>query len=194
MMGRDTKLQIISSSSLARFWRELDNSKLDELGLDLKYDSARQYYISLPRSDAQLPDVFINVYRKKDIIECQTLDLLKLNQKIADAHNEVILMSDKAVQDLIAAVREHMGSLFRICEGIAMLDMIASFAQLVTSRDYTRPQLGDTLAIKAGRHPIREKSMNTSFVPNDIFATEQSRFQIITGCNMSGLPVLSAVI
>jgi DNA mismatch repair protein MSH4 len=28
--------------------------------------------------------------------------------------------------------------------------------------------------------------METKFIPNDVYATQQSRFQIITGCNMSG--------
>jgi len=160
-----------------------------DLPLQTKFDNVRQFYLRLRAEELQqrnLPGIFINVFRKKDIIECQTLDLLKRNQKISDAHTEVILMSDRAVQDLIANVREHMGSLFRICEGIAMLDMIAAFAQLVTSRDYTRPQLGDALAIKAGRHPIREKIQESKFIPNDVYATQQKRFQIITGCNMSG--------
>lgn len=49
-----------------------------------------------------------------------------------------------------------------------------------------RPQLTDTLGIHAGRHPIKEKIMQTTYVPNDIYATQQTRFQIITGCNMSG--------
>jgi DNA mismatch repair protein MSH4 len=49
-----------------------------------------------------------------------------------------------------------------------------------------QPQLTDTLAIEAGRHPIKEKIMQTKFVPNDVYATQQTRFQIITGCNMSG--------
>jgi len=65
-----------------------------------------------------------------------------------------------------------------------------------------RPELLDTLAIKAGRHALREKIQSNRFVPNDAYATLQSRFQIITGrllrkavklqeltqagCNMSG--------
>ncbi|RYF37020.1 MAG: DNA mismatch repair protein MutS, partial [Cytophagaceae bacterium] len=28
--------------------------------------------------------------------------------------------------------------------------------------------------------------MRTKFVPNDVYSTQQTRFQIITGCNMSG--------
>jgi DNA mismatch repair protein MSH4 len=166
-----------------------DLTEEHNLPLQTKFDNARQFYLRLRAEELEqrdLPAIFINVFRKKDNIECQTLDLLKRNQKISDAHTEVILMSDKAVQTLIAGVRQHMGSLFRICEGIAMLDMLASFAHLVTTQDYVRPQLSDTLAIKAGRHPIREKIQEAKYIPNDVYATQQKRFQIVTGCNMSG--------
>lgn len=119
-------------------------------------------------------------------MECQTLDLVKLNQKITDSHNEVINMSDRSIQELIQDIRCEISSLFRISESISMLDMLAAFAQLVTTQDYVRPELTDTLAIKAGRHPVREKIHCNKYVPNDAYATQQSRFQIITGCNMSG--------
>jgi DNA mismatch repair protein MSH4 len=46
--------------------------------------------------------------------------------------------------------------------------------------------LTDTLAIQAGRHPIREKFHREKYIPNDVYATQQTRFQIITGCNMAG--------
>ncbi len=120
------------------------------------------------------------------MIECQTLKLVKLNQKITDAHNEVVNMSDRSIQDLIDDVRTEIHPLFKISESIAMLDMIASFAQLVTTQDYVKPELTDTLAIKAGRHPIRDKIQCEKYVPNDVYSTQQHRFQIITGCNMSG--------
>ncbi|GLA94913.1 mutS protein msh4 [Aspergillus tubingensis] len=157
------------------------------IALDLKFDRARQYYISLPAAALEsLPDVFINVYRKKNRIECQTLDLVKLNQKITDAHNEVINMSDETVQELIHDICSEISGLFKVSEAIAMLDMLAALAQSATSHDYIRPELTDTLAIKSGRHPIREKIHTKKFIPNDAYATQQSRFQIITGCNMSG--------
>lgn len=130
--------------------------------------------------------MFINVYRKKNRIECQTLDLVKLNQKITDAHNEVISLSDKTIQELIQNVCAEISILFKVSEAISMLDMLASFAQLATTNEYIRPELTETLAIKSGRHPIREKIHTKKFVPNDAYATNQTRFQIITGCNMSG--------
>ncbi|EON65045.1 hypothetical protein W97_04280 [Coniosporium apollinis CBS 100218] len=160
-----------------------------DLPLDLKFDNVRQFYIRIAAADLEerpVPPEFTNLFRKKNWVECQTLDLMKRNQKISDSHNEVLLMSDKAVQELIEEIRSQMSILFKICEGIAMLDMVTSFAQLVTSQDYVRPQLTDTLAIKSGRHPIREKVQSAKFIPNDVYASQQTRFQIITGCNMSG--------
>ncbi|PIG83319.1 DNA mismatch repair protein Msh4 [Aspergillus arachidicola] len=165
-------------------------TKLSEshgIALDLKFDTARQYYISISATEVDtLPEVFINIYRKKNRIECQTLDLVKLNQKIIDAHNEVINMSDQTVHELIEDIRSEIAHLFRISEAIAMLDMLSAFAQLATNYDYVRAELADVLAIKSGRHPIREKIHTKKFIPNDAYATQQSRFQIITGCNMSG--------
>ncbi|KAL8640677.1 MAG: hypothetical protein Q9226_008720, partial [Calogaya cf. arnoldii] len=166
-----------------------DLGQTHSIALEMKFDTARQYYIRIATSeleDRNLPEVFINSFRKKNFVECQTLDLLKLNQKIADSHYEVLQMSDASVQELIDRIREDIAPLFKTCEAIALLDMIASFAQLVTVQDYCRPELTDTLAIKSGRHSIREKIHTEKFVPNDAYATQQSRFQIITGCNMSG--------
>lgn len=133
-----------------------------------------------------LPEEFINVFKKRDRIECQTMDLVKLNQRISDSHHEVISMSDQAVQELSGRICENVPILFRISEAIATLDMLSAFAQLVTIQDYTRPEITNVLAIKSGRHPLQEKIAKDKFVPNDTYAAQQSRFQIITGCNMSG--------
>lgn len=157
---------------------------------ETRYDNARKYYLRLNEANLEgrvMPDVLINCYRKKGYIECQTLDLVKLNQRIEDSHQEVVLMSDKTIEQLIEDIRCETPALFRVSDGVAMLDMLASFAQLVTTSDYVRPEITRCLAIKAGRHPIHEKAHSQeSYVPNDVYADRQKRFQIITGCNMSG--------
>ena len=76
--------------------------------------------------------------------------------------------------------------MFKCCESIAILDMFTAFAHVTTVHDYVRPHLMDTLAIQQGRHAVREAYHPQKFIPNDVYATQQSRFQIITGCNMSG--------
>jgi DNA mismatch repair protein MSH4 len=42
------------------------------------------------------------------------------------------------VQDLIDEIREHVPAMFKICESIAILDMVSAFAHLATSHDYGR--------------------------------------------------------
>lgn len=102
----------------------------------MRYDNSRRYWLRIcqPNTvDRTLPDVFINQFRKRGYIECQTLDLMKLNQRIEDSHQEVVLMSDKTVQQLINDVRVEIPHLFRVCEGIAMLDMISAFRFVPTA-------------------------------------------------------------
>lgn len=163
-----------------------------ELTLDLKYDTARQFYIRAHASELEsppsLPEPFINIFPKNKYVECQTLTLVKLNQKIKDVHNEIVAMSDSSIQLLITEVRTRIHALFKISEGIALLDLLSAFAELVTKGSYVQPELStDVLAVKSARHPIREKIQQEKYIPNDIYAPQaHKRFQIITGCNMSG--------
>lgn len=46
----------------------------------------------------------------------------------------------------------------------------------LTEHFIVRPEFTDTLAIKSGRHPIREKIHKDRFIPNDVYASQQSRF------------------
>ncbi|KAL9626093.1 MAG: hypothetical protein Q9164_007948, partial [Protoblastenia rupestris] len=159
------------------------------LALETKYDPQRKYYVRIPAEDLEngiLPSVFINNVRRKGFIECQSMELLKCNQKIGDCHDEILNLSDNLIQQLIKDIRKELEPLFSVREAIALLDMLASFAQISTMRDYCRPERTDALAIKDGRHPIHEAVHDGKFVPNDAYATQQNRFQILTGCNMSG--------
>ena len=159
----------------------------------MNFDSQRQYYMRLAMEDLEdrpMPDIFINVFKKRNMLEFSTLDLVKLNQKIADSSHEAIQMSDGMIQDLLEEIRDDIAPLFKISEAIAILDMIASFAHLASMQDYCKPEITDTLAIKDGRHPIHERiHASDKFIPNDVYATKTKRFQIVTGCNMSGKSV-----
>ncbi|RSL42649.1 hypothetical protein CEP53_012072 [Fusarium sp. AF-6] len=169
-------------------------------GINGMLDVARQTYkeqteeihkhldhlIAADFEDRPLPEEFINVMRKKDKIECQTLALIKLNVRIADAANEVVVRSDKVVQDLISDLHQEVPHLFKLCESIALVDMVSSFGQLATTRDYVRPEIGAAMALHGARHPVLDKTMDDGFVPNDYFASESYAFHVVTGCNMSG--------
>ncbi|KAF4589678.1 hypothetical protein GQ602_003567 [Ophiocordyceps camponoti-floridani] len=155
----------------------------------LKFDNGRKYWLRIKAKDFQggsLPPDFINQVRKRDAVECQTLDLVKLNVRLSDTSNEAVIRSDAVVRDLMQDLRQASPQLFRVCESVALVDMIASFAQLATTQGYIRPEITNTLALKSARHPIIDKTLDGSFVPNDYYATEQYGFHVVTGCNMSG--------
>ncbi|KAK6344025.1 MutS protein msh4 [Orbilia brochopaga] len=157
--------------------------------LELKYEVQRGYYLRIPTADIEekpLPPVFVNILRKKKFTECTTLEIMKRNARLGDIVAEVLLMSDKSIKELIDAIRADISDLYKVSEGIGMLDMICSFAALALSQEYCRPEFKGAVAIKSGRHPIREKIHKEKFIPNDTYAGRQSRFQIVTGCNMSG--------
>lgn len=131
------------------------------LNCALKYDQGRKYYLKLKAKDLDqqntLPNCFINRVRKRDNIECQTLNLVKLDLRLSDTCNEVDIRSDIVIQCLMKVLWQNVPHLFRVCESVALVDMIASFAQLATTQDYVRPELSTTLALKSARHPILEK-------------------------------------
>lgn len=128
--------------------------------ISLKFDNGRKYWLNLKSVDggaSQMPAVFINVVRKKSGIECQTMQLIKLNRRLSDTSNEIVARSDTIIQDLVVMLRGSAAQLFRLCESVALLDMVTSFAHLSTLRDYVRPEFRGTFALKAARHPILDK-------------------------------------
>lgn len=166
--------------------------------LDLKHEAARDFYLRIKSTDVDstrpLPDVFINIVKKgKKFIECQSLELVKNNQRILQCHNEILAMADESIQNLINELRTHIHPLFKISEGLGLLDLLVTHAINTSNSNnsdatYIRPEITPgTMAFKSASHPMLVRIAKEKHVPNDIYATTiGKRFQIITGCNMSG--------
>ncbi len=136
------------------------------MNAETRFENGRQYYLRVRENEfdnREVPNILVNRIRKKGYMECQTLDLMKLNQRISDSHAEVVLTSDKTIQELLDNIRREISSLFKVCESIAVLDMVAAFAHSAIANDYVKPEIGDCLIIEAARHPVKEKvRVNTS--------------------------------
>ncbi|GAA5853279.1 hypothetical protein JCM3766R1_003671 [Sporobolomyces carnicolor] len=135
---------------------------------------------------------FININEKGKNVKFSSLELQKRNARISESILEVLLLSDKILDEIFDSIRENVGCLYRCSEAISLLDMLASFAAISAQHEYVRPELTETLAIKSGRNPLHEQFRmgDGSFVPNDTYASLSSTFQIITGSNMSGKSTL----
>ena len=104
--------------------------------------------------------------------------------------------------NLLGRVREHVESLFKAVEAIALLDMMVSFADLVVSDEsgpWTRPEItgggeggggegGAALAVKQARHPVVCHYV-PGFVPNDAFAGRFGNMVVVSGVNGAGKTV-----
>ncbi|GAA6042058.1 hypothetical protein JCM8097_004086 [Rhodosporidiobolus ruineniae] len=135
---------------------------------------------------------FVNVTKKGKKVELSTLDLKKRNARILESEQEILLMSDEILDEMFDEIRGSIACLYRCAEALAMLDMLTAFADVSSRNEYVRPEWTDTLAIKAGRHPLHEqfRMSDGSFVPNDTYASEAASFQLVFGPNMSGKSTL----
>ncbi|KAI9493031.1 DNA mismatch repair protein Msh4 [Zychaea mexicana] len=160
------------------------------LNIKLQFNAPKGFYLSLPADQLEestiLPQVFINVVKKKKQYTFTTLELLQKNSRMNESLTEVYLMSDKTVTDLLQVFRADIGVLYKVSEAIAMLDMLLSFGHCCSLSEYVRPEFTNTLAIEAGRHPIMERIQQEPVIPNDTYTSLSSSFQLITGPNMSG--------
>lgn len=144
-----------------------------------------------PASELKPPKGAINVVRKARRIEFGTVELRKRNAKLLESVQEILLHSEATLDTLLESVRSAVPALYRCSEALAMLDILASFALTAVHLSYVRPEWTDTLAIKDGRHPLVERfgCADGSFVPNDTYASDTSRFTLVFGANMSGKSV-----
>ncbi|KPV74997.1 uncharacterized protein RHOBADRAFT_53908 [Rhodotorula graminis WP1] len=133
-----------------------------------------------------------NVTVKGKKVEFSSLELKKRNARLHDSVQEILIMSEEILEEMFYDIRGCLGCLYKAAEVIAMLDMISSFAEVSSKNEYVRPEWTDTLAIKAGRHPLHEqfRMSDGSFVPNDTYASDSASFQLIYGANMSGKSTL----
>ncbi|GMM38326.1 MutS family protein [Saccharomycopsis crataegensis] len=142
-----------------------------------------------------LPSMFINKSAKRSIIQCTTLDILKLNRRLQETLNEIFLLCDKTIDELNEMIEDFTSGIFMMAEALAILDLLCGFSQLASKNPgYACPEYADKLVIKQGRHPILETIISANsdqrFVANDMFAiNETSRVTMITGDNMSGKSV-----
>ncbi|XP_052784733.1 mutS protein homolog 4-like [Mya arenaria] len=162
------------------------------LPLKVAYSSSRGFHIQMytggPDGHTQdsLPGIFIKVTKIKNTFNFTTTDLIRMNDRVKESLHEIYIMTSIVMTELLNGVRDDIGCLYKLTDTVAMLDMLLSFAHACTLSDFVRPEFTDTLAVNQGRHPILGRISVETPVPNNIYASEDSNFLVITGPNMSG--------
>ncbi|XP_045212131.2 mutS protein homolog 4-like isoform X2 [Mercenaria mercenaria] len=178
------------------------------LPLKVAYSTTRGFHIQMYGGGAEgytadnLPGIFMKVTKFKNTFSFTTADLIKMNgmlkyqkvlqkkffkaYRVKESLHEIYMMTSIVMTELLNNIRDDIGALYKLTETVATIDMLLSFAHACTLSDFVRPEFTDTFAVKQSRHPILEKISIEHPVPNNIYASEDSNFVVITGPNMSG--------
>ena len=83
---------------------------------------------------------------------------------------------------------EYTHKLQHISKIVSEIDVLLSFAKISEKYNYVRPILNTehNLEIIQGRHPVVEKVIKDSYIPNDIVMDKNTAIILITGPNMAG--------
>ena len=132
-----------------------------------------------------LPPNFKKITKIKNGFNFVTIEFAEKEGIARSSMADICRMSNAVFNELLGEVREYMGFLYKLNDTLAVLDLITTFATVTMSQDYVKPQFGENIFIKAGRHPILEQ-MVMDVTPNDCNMSDESRIHILTGANMSG--------
>ncbi|MEM1128831.1 MAG: DNA mismatch repair protein MutS, partial [Bacteroidota bacterium] len=168
--------------------------------LKVGFNKVFGYYLEVTNTHKdKVPDHFI---RKQTLVNAEryiTPELKEYEEKVLTAQEQILRLEEELFGRLREEVAAHVPALQRNATLLAMLDVLATFAEVAHTHRYVRPDVheGLDLVIEAGRHPVVERTLplGEAFIPNDVRldageAPDAEQVLIITGPNMAGKSVV----
>ncbi|WP_317137860.1 DNA mismatch repair protein MutS [Methanochimaera problematica] len=158
--------------------------------LKVGYNKVFGYFIEVTKSNLNL--VPPEYQRKQTMSNGERYTLLILQEKeslIANAEEKLLAIEYDLFKDLIFKLKEQVEILQKTARNIGLLDVYANMGDIAHSQNYVRPVIENSkrLLVSNGRHPVVERSLLDSFVPNDAdIDASGNQILIITGANMAG--------
>ena len=149
------------------------------------------YYFEVSKSYVeQVPDYF---HRKQTLVNAErytTSELKNLESRIISARDKVSRLENELFNQLCLSLAEYQNDVVKVAKIISKIDVLSNLAEISVNNNYICPDFTqeNKINIKAGRHPVIEKSMPFGqFIPNDIdLSNDKRQIIVITGPNMSG--------
>ncbi len=160
-------------------------------GLKVRYNKVFGYFIEVTRPN--LPMVPEHYIRKQTLVNAErfyTPELKEFEVKVLGAEERRVQLETEIFRQLREEIAGHARELTAMAGRLALLDCLASLAEVAARHDYCRPSVdeGELLHLRGSRHPVIERmSLDERFVPNDVsLDTASAALIILTGPNMSG--------
>ncbi|MFA6333977.1 MAG: DNA mismatch repair protein MutS [Bacteroidales bacterium] len=195
--------ELDSLRKLARHGKELLNEiqerEVERTGitsLKISYNNVFGYYLEVRNTHKdKVPQDWI---RKQTLVSAEryiTQELKEYEEKILGAEEKMLSLELSLFAAIVTEIQSNISVIQQNSSILAKLDTLVGFAQLARSNNYNRPSinLGNTIVIKDGRHPVIETLMapGEEYIANDLFLDSDSQqIIILTGPNMSGKSAL----
>jgi DNA mismatch repair protein MutS len=171
---------------------ELERRERERTGianLRVQYNRVHGFYIEVAKSQSHaVPTGYIRRQTVKNAERYVTAELQAFEDKALSAREKALARERALYAKLIEDLSGHTGPLQGCAAALAALDVLACFAERARALRFSAPSLSEEpgLAIRGGRHPVVESTLDYAFIPNDIELTDDTRMLIVTGPNMGG--------
>jgi DNA mismatch repair protein MutS len=180
------------STNTDEFLLELERRERERSGipgLKLGYNRVQGFFIEVARRDAErVPKDYLRRQTVKSAERFITSELKSFEDKVLGARDRALAREKELFEQILTQLTDGLGPLQATTTGLAELDALASLAERACTLEWTEPRLvaESVLQIEGGRHPVVERFLPGTFVPNDLKLDARRRMLIITGPNMGG--------
>ena len=159
--------------------------------LKVGYNKVFGYYIEVSKGSMGLIKDEFGYERKQTLANNERYISPILKEKealILNAEERIIELEYQLFCQIREQVKTYIPKLQQISKIISEIDCLQSFAKVSEENNYVRPILNENKNLKIidNRHPVVEKVISSSFIPNDIIMDEKTNILLITGPNMAG--------
>ncbi len=183
-----------ASREARSFIAGLEQRERDRTGirnLRVGYNQVFGYYLEVSKSNqGQVPEDYIRRQTLTNGERYIVPELKEYESLVLNARERIEELEKSLYRQLCEQIVLQADAITRLASGIAVVDVVASLAEVAVRHRYVRPIInqGDAINIRNGRHPVVERHLGMgSFVPNDVYlANDDVRVVVLTGPNMAG--------
>ncbi|MBA4141646.1 MAG: DNA mismatch repair protein MutS [Nitrosospira sp.] len=195
--GYDAQLDELRAmqNDCSKFLLQLEDREKARTGisnLKVEYNRLQGFYIEVTHAHSEkIPDDYRRRQTLKNAERYITPELKAFEDKALSAQDRGLEREKFLYEALLERLSRYIGHLQQVAQGIAELDVLATFAERALALDYSMPAFTDdaVIEIEAGRHPVVEKQVE-NFIANDLRLCAdgdvERQMLIITGPNMGG--------
>ena len=158
--------------------------------LKIGYNKVFGYYLEVTKPNLErVPEHYVRKQTLSNAERYFTPELKEWEEKVFGAEDKIARLEQTLFLRVRGQLSLAVGRIQGASQRIAVLDAMASLAEVAEVRGYVRPEVttGFGLHIVAGRHAVVETMIpREDFIPNDLRLDEDGRIVILTGPNMAG--------